>query len=40
MEKADERVSFGLRSVAPQEKTRLVDEVFTSVAGRYDLRTT
>lgn len=37
MEKADERVSFGLRNVAPQEKTRLVDEVFTSVAGRYDL---
>ncbi len=28
---------FGYREVAPEEKTRLVDEVFTSVAGRYDL---
>ena len=37
MEKADERVSFGLRSVAPEEKTRLVNELFTKVARRYDL---
>ena len=37
MEKAGERVSFGQRKVAPEEKTRLVGEVFTSVAQRYDL---
>ena len=37
MEKAEERVGFGFRNVAPEEKTRLVGEVFTSVARRYDL---
>ena len=37
MQKADARVSFGSREVAPEEKTRLVGEVFTSVARRYDL---
>ena len=37
MEKAGERASFGFRSVPPEEKTRLVGEVFTSVAQRYDL---
>jgi demethylmenaquinone methyltransferase/2-methoxy-6-polyprenyl-1,4-benzoquinol methylase len=30
-------VSFGTRTVAPEEKTRLVGEVFSSVARRYDL---
>ena len=33
----DERVSFGYREVAAEEKTRLVSDVFTSVASRYDL---
>ncbi|TVQ34612.1 MAG: class I SAM-dependent methyltransferase [Wenzhouxiangella sp.] len=28
---------FGYREVAPEEKTRLVGRVFSSVAGRYDL---
>jgi demethylmenaquinone methyltransferase/2-methoxy-6-polyprenyl-1,4-benzoquinol methylase len=28
---------FGYRDVAPEEKTRLVGRVFSSVAGRYDL---
>ena len=28
---------FGYREVAPEEKTRLVDQVFTSVAQKYDL---
>lgn len=37
MEKAEERVGFGFRNVTPEEKTRLVGEVFTSVARRYDL---
>ncbi len=37
MDKAGEQVSFGARRVAPEEKTRLVDEVFSSVADRYDL---
>jgi len=30
-------VSFGYEDVAPDEKTRRVGEVFSSVAGRYDL---
>jgi demethylmenaquinone methyltransferase/2-methoxy-6-polyprenyl-1,4-benzoquinol methylase len=33
----DETVSFGYRQVAPEEKTRRVGEVFTSVARRYDI---
>ena len=37
MAKSDERVSFGFREVAAAEKTRLVGDVFTSVANRYDL---
>ena len=37
MDRAGDQVGFGLRSVAPEEKTRLVGEVFTSVAQRYDL---
>ena len=28
---------FGYREVAPEDKTRLVGKVFTSVAGKYDL---
>ena len=28
---------FGYKEVAPEEKTRLVGKVFTSVAGKYDL---
>jgi demethylmenaquinone methyltransferase / 2-methoxy-6-polyprenyl-1,4-benzoquinol methylase len=28
---------FGYKEVAPEEKTRLVNRVFTSVAGKYDL---
>jgi demethylmenaquinone methyltransferase/2-methoxy-6-polyprenyl-1,4-benzoquinol methylase len=31
------KVPFGFEDVAPAEKTRRVGEVFTSVAGRYDL---
>lgn len=34
---AGARADFGYREVSPREKTRLVGEVFTSVAGRYDL---
>src|ERR1700759_2708089 len=30
-------VSFGYAQVAPEEKTRRVGEVFSSVASRYDL---
>lgn len=30
-------VDFGFRKVAPEEKTRLVGEVFSSVASQYDL---
>ncbi len=37
MDKVDERVSFGARSVTPEEKTRLVGDLFTSVSSRYDL---
>ncbi len=33
----EESVAFGYRRVAPGEKTRLVDGVFSSVAERYDL---
>ena len=32
-----QKVSFGDELVSPQEKTRLVGEVFSSVASRYDL---
>ena len=32
-----ERVDFGFEEVSPQEKTTRVGEVFTSVAGKYDL---
>jgi len=32
-----EEVDFGFARVAPEEKTRRVQEVFTSVASRYDL---
>ncbi|MEE4288732.1 MAG: class I SAM-dependent methyltransferase [Erythrobacter sp.] len=32
-----ETVSFGYQEVSPQEKTRRVGEVFTSVAKRYDI---
>ena len=32
-----DKTDFGFREVAPQEKTRLVGEVFASVAPRYDL---
>lgn len=32
-----ERTDFGYRKVAAAEKTKLVDQVFSSVAGRYDL---
>ena len=37
MANPDERTSFGFREVAAEEKTRLVSDVFTSVASRYDL---
>jgi demethylmenaquinone methyltransferase/2-methoxy-6-polyprenyl-1,4-benzoquinol methylase len=33
----DPSASFGYRSVAPEEKTRLVGQVFSRVARRYDL---
>ena len=33
----DDKVSFGDRLVSPEEKTRRVGEVFSSVARRYDL---
>ena len=32
-----ERVDFGFEEVSPEEKTSRVGEVFTSVAGKYDL---
>ena len=32
-----ETTHFGFREVAPQEKTNLVREVFSSVAGKYDV---
>jgi demethylmenaquinone methyltransferase/2-methoxy-6-polyprenyl-1,4-benzoquinol methylase len=32
-----DKVSFGFEEVAPEEKTRRVGEVFSSVASRYDL---
>src|SRR3978361_105533 len=35
--RAMDKVSFGHEDVAPQEKTRRVGEVFSSVAARYDL---
>lgn len=34
---SDHSTDFGYRDVPPSEKTRLVGEVFSSVAGRYDL---
>ena len=34
---AEETVSFGYEQVAPDEKTRRVGEVFTSVAKKYDI---
>lgn len=37
MSNSVEKTDFGFREVAPQEKTRLVGEVFASVAPRYDL---
>ena len=33
----DETVSFGYEQVAPEEKTRRVSEVFSSVARKYDI---
>ncbi|MBL8273538.1 MAG: class I SAM-dependent methyltransferase, partial [Xanthomonadales bacterium] len=33
----DPKTHFGYRDVAPDEKTRLVGEVFRSVAPKYDL---
>ncbi|MEM9312825.1 MAG: class I SAM-dependent methyltransferase, partial [Pseudomonadota bacterium] len=33
----DDTVSFGYEQVAPDEKTRRVGEVFTSVAKKYDI---
>ena len=33
----DETVSFGYEQVSPEEKTRRVGEVFTSVAKKYDI---
>ncbi|HEY1142709.1 MAG TPA: class I SAM-dependent methyltransferase [Sphingomicrobium sp.] len=36
-EESPRKVSFGDELVAPEEKTRRVGEVFSSVAGRYDL---
>ena len=32
-----EKTDFGFEKVSPHEKTRRVDEVFSSVASRYDL---
>ena len=37
MSKPEPTADFGFRSVAPAEKTRLVGEVFRSVAPKYDL---
>lgn len=34
---SDETVSFGYENVSPEEKTRRVGEVFTSVAKKYDI---
>jgi len=34
---SDSTTDFGYREVAPDEKTRLVNQVFSSVADRYDL---
>ncbi|MFN7175992.1 MAG: class I SAM-dependent methyltransferase [Thermaurantiacus sp.] len=34
---SDTSTSFGYRAVAPEEKTRLVGQVFSNVARRYDL---
>lgn len=34
---ASQHSDFGFRDVSPQEKTRLVGEVFTEVAERYDI---
>lgn len=34
---SDSRVDFGFRDVGREEKRRLVDQVFATVAGRYDL---
>ncbi|MEO1488455.1 MAG: class I SAM-dependent methyltransferase [Pseudomonadota bacterium] len=36
-EPSSETVSFGYEQVAPEEKTRRVGEVFTSVARKYDI---
>ena len=36
-ESSDETVSFGYENVSPEEKTRRVGEVFTSVARKYDI---
>jgi demethylmenaquinone methyltransferase/2-methoxy-6-polyprenyl-1,4-benzoquinol methylase len=36
-ETSDDTVSFGYENVTPQEKTRRVGEVFTSVARKYDI---
>ena len=36
-EPSDDTVSFGYENVSPQEKTRRVGEVFTSVAKKYDV---
>jgi demethylmenaquinone methyltransferase/2-methoxy-6-polyprenyl-1,4-benzoquinol methylase len=33
----DDKTHFGYRDVSPAEKARLVDQVFTSVASKYDL---
>ncbi len=37
MTSVDKTVAFGARQVSPEEKARLVNQVFTSVASRYDL---
>ena len=36
-ETSDDTVSFGYENVSPEEKTRRVGEVFTSVARKYDV---